>query len=208
VSDDRLEVARPVLVAATANPAKLAEIAEILGGRVELLARPSSVGEIDEDAPDLEGNAILKARTIAAAAGATAIADDTGLEVDALDGAPGVRSARYAGDEASDADNVDKLLDELTGILERSARFHTVIAVVPPSGDAQLFHGWCEGTVAESPRGDHGFGYDPVFVPDDGDGRTFAEMSSAEKHAISHRGRALAALAASGAFDRNDPGPT
>jgi XTP/dITP diphosphohydrolase len=186
---------RPVVVAATANPGKLAEITEILEGVVELRPRPTDVPDIVEDAPDLVGNARLKARAIASATGLAALADDTGLEVAALDGAPGVRSARFAGEDATDADNVALLLESLQDADDRSATFHTVAIVVADGGEV-ICHGRCDGTISTEPRGDRGFGYDPVFVPNDGDGRTFAEMASDEKHRISHRGRALRALAA------------
>jgi XTP/dITP diphosphohydrolase len=186
---------RPVVVAATANPGKLAEIAEILDGVVDLLPRPADVPDVVEDAPDLVGNARLKAAAIAQATGRAALADDTGLEVAALGGAPGVRSARFAGESATDEENVQLLLERLRGVADRSATFHTVAMVV--SGDGEVVsHGRCDGTIAAEPRGDRGFGYDPVFVPAEGDGRTFAEMSAEEKHRISHRGRALRALAA------------
>lgn len=187
-------MARARLVAATANPNKLAEVAAILGDRVELVARPADLDEVVEDAPDLFGNAHLKAAAVHAATGEAAVADDTGLEVDALGGAPGVRSARYAGDHATDAENVAALLAALDGVTDRRARFRTVAMVVGGGLDATAI-GVCEGVIATEPQGDAGFGYDPVFVPDDGDGRTFAEMSAEEKHAISHRGRAFGALA-------------
>jgi XTP/dITP diphosphohydrolase len=183
------------LVAATANPHKLSEIAAILGDSIELLPRPSEVSDVEEDAPDLIGNARLKAEAISRATGAPAVADDTGLEVDALGGAPGVRSARYAGEDASDAENVAALLAALDGVDDRRARFRTVAMVIGPDLEV-VAEGTCEGRIAIEPRGAGGFGYDPVFVPDAGDGRTFAEMSASEKHAISHRGRAFASLAA------------
>jgi len=185
----------PVVVAATANPAKLAEIRQILHGLVEVEPRPPEVPEVVEDAPDLVGNARLKARAIAAATGRAALADDTGLEVDHLGGAPGVRSARFAGEDATDADNLELLLHRLAGVDERRARFRTVAVLVAEGGEV-VCHGTCEGTIAEAPRGTGGFGYDPVFVPTEGDGRTFAEMTPDEKHMISHRGRAMRALAA------------
>lgn len=185
----------PVVVAATANPAKLAEIRQILEWLVELAPRPPEVPDVVEDAPDLVGNARLKARAIASATGRAALADDTGLEVDELDGAPGVRSARFAGEDATDAENVELLLHRLSGVVERRARFHTVAVLVAEGGEV-VCHGTCDGTIADEPRGAGGFGYDPVFVPVEGDGRTFAEMTPAEKHAISHRGRAMRALAA------------
>jgi XTP/dITP diphosphohydrolase len=186
---------RPVVVAATANPGKLAEISEILEGVVELRPRPAEVPDVVEDAPDLVGNARLKARAIASATGLAALADDTGLEVAALDGAPGVRSARFAGEDATDDDNVTLLLESLERADDRRATFHTVAIVVAEGGEV-ICHGRCDGVIATERRGEGGFGYDPVFVPNDGDGRTFAEMASDEKHRISHRGRALRALAA------------
>ena len=191
------------LVCASANPDKVAEIAEILAQcGVLLIARPDSVPDVVEDSDTLEGNARLKAIAIAEATGLPAVADDTGLEVDALDGAPGVRSARYAGDHASYEDNVDLLLRELAtrGIVEpgeRTARFRTVVILRWPDGRELVVNGVCEGTITTERRGDGGFGYDPVFAPDDADGRTFAQLSPVEKHAISHRGRALRALAES-----------
>ena len=191
------------LVCASANPDKVAEIAEILAQcGVLLIARPDSVPDVVEDSDTLEGNARLKAIAIAEATGLPAVADDTGLEVDALDGAPGVRSARYAGDHASYEDNVDLLLRELAtrGIVEpgeRTARFRTVVILRWPDGRELVVNGVCEGTITSERSGDGGFGYDPVFAPDDADGRTFAQLSPIEKHAISHRGRALRALAES-----------
>lgn len=186
----------PRLVAATANPHKLAEIAAILGSSVELLPRPSGLGEIAEDGDTLEANARLKATAVCSHTGQPAVADDTGLEVAALGGAPGVRSARYAGEHADDTDNRIRLLAELEGVADRSARFRTVAVVVFPDGRELLAEGTVSGTIASAPQGDHGFGYDPVFVPDGGDGRTFAEMSADEKNAVSHRGRAFRSLAA------------
>ncbi len=181
------------LVLATANPAKVEEIAAIFGDAVLLKPRPPSVPDVVEDAPTLEGNARLKAAAICEAVGLPAVADDTGLEVDALAGAPGVHSARYAGDEAIDANNVTKLLAELAGTdpPSRTARFRTAAIVVYPDGEELLVHGVVEGHIVDSPRGSGGFGYDPVFVPDEGGGRTFAEMGDAQKNSISHRGRAF-----------------
>jgi XTP/dITP diphosphohydrolase len=189
----------PRLVCASANPDKVAEIALVLDGLVELLSRPAGLADVVEDAPDLEGNARLKAVAVCAAAGAAAVSDDTGLEVDALDGAPGVFSARYAGDDATYQDNVDKLLAELvragaTDPAARTARFRTVVMVVRPDGSEVMVEGVVEGLIATTPQGDAGFGYDPVFVPLERDGRSFAEMGN-EKHEISHRGRAFRALA-------------
>jgi XTP/dITP diphosphohydrolase len=187
-------------VLATANPDKATEIAEILGGRIELLPRPSEVAEVEETGATLEDNARLKARALVDATGLPAVADDTGLEVDALGGAPGVRSARFAGEGATYADNVAKLLAELTGVSgpDRKARFRTVALAAWPDGGEILVDGQVDGTIAEAPRGRGGFGYDSVFVPDEGDGRTFAELvdeSPSAKHRLSHRGRAFGALA-------------
>ena len=190
----------PRLVCGSANPDKVAEIAAVLDGLVELEPRPVGLGDVVEDAPDLEGNARLKAVAVCAAAGAPAVSDDTGLEVEALDGAPGVYSARYAGEHATYADNVDKVLAELSRrgartTAQRRARFRTVVMVVWPDGRELQVEGSVEGHIGLEPVGEGGFGYDPVFVPDEGGGRTFAEMGD-EKHEISHRGRALRALAA------------
>jgi len=179
------------IVCASANPYKVEELARLLPSWVDLVPRPSDIGDIDEDAPTLEGNAIIKAVEIANHASEWAIADDTGLEVDALNGAPGVRSARFAGEQATDAENRALLLAKLDGVTNRSARFRTVVALVSSKGDIHFVGGECAGTIAESERGDSGFGYDSLFIPADGDGRTFAEMSGAEKDAVSHRGRAL-----------------
>jgi XTP/dITP diphosphohydrolase len=156
------------------------------------------VPEVDETADSLEGNARLKAMAIATAAGLPALADDTGLEVDFLGRAPGVHTARYAGVDATYADNVTLLLESLKGIPpeQRTARFITVAMVCWPDGREVVAEGIVRGHIALEPVGDRGFGYDPVFIPDEGDGRTFAEMSDAEKHELSHRGRALRALAA------------
>jgi XTP/dITP diphosphohydrolase len=190
------------LVVASANPDKVAEIAAILGpAGVELEPRPASVPDVVEDADTLAGNARLKAVAIAEAVGAAAVADDTGLEVYALGGAPGVRSARFAGEDATYADNVARLLAELERVgavtpEQRRARFRTVALVRWPDGAELAVEGTVEGHIALEGRGERGFGYDPVFVPDEGQGRTFAEMSAEEKHEVSHRGRALRALAA------------
>jgi XTP/dITP diphosphohydrolase len=185
------------VVCASANPDKVREIEDLLVGVVELLPRPAHVPDVVEDADTLLGNARLKARALVAATGLPAVADDTGLEVDALNGAPGVRTARYAGDDASYADNRRHLLDALsdvTGAL-RKARFRTVVVLAFPDGSEVVAEGECRGAIADTERGERGFGYDSVFVPGDGDGRTFAEMSIADKHAMSHRGRAFRRLA-------------
>lgn len=186
----------PRIVLATANAGKHAELVGLLAGQVEVLARPPEIPDVVEDADTLLGNARLKAAAIVAATGETALADDTGLEVDALDGRPGVASARYAGDEHEDDRNVAKLLHELRGVPEadRTARFRTVLVLLGPDGRELVTEGVAEGRITTRRSGVEGFGYDPVFVPDEGDGRTFARMSRAEKAAISHRGRALRAL--------------
>lgn len=182
------------LVCASANPDKVAEIAALLDGVVELLPRPASAPDVEEDAPDLVGNARLKAVAICEATGLAAVADDTGLFVEALGGAPGVFTARFAGEGATYADNRAKLLHELEGIGDRGASFRTVALVRWPDGTELAVEGRCEGTIPVAERGGRGFGYDAVFVPNDGDGRSFAEMTDDEKHAVSHRGRAFRAL--------------
>lgn len=181
-------------VCASANPKKVAELVRLMPAGIEMMGRPDDLAEVDEDAPTLEGNAILKANAVALHTGQWAIADDTGLEVAALDGEPGVRSARFAGDHASDADNRRLLLARLEGVDDRRARFRTVVAVMSPTGEFHLLAGECEGHITRSERGSNGFGYDAVFVPAEGDGRTFAEMDAVEKDVLSHRGRALAQL--------------
>ena len=187
-------------VLATANPDKAVEIGNVLvesGVAVELEARDPTIPETIESGATLEENARLKAIEVATWTGRPAIADDTGLEVDALDGAPGVRSARFAGEDATYADNVRLLLSRLAGIPEarRTARFSTVAIARWPDGREVAALGTVEGRIAQRPRGRGGFGYDPVFIPDEGDGRTFAEMSGGEKDACSHRGRAFRTLA-------------
>lgn len=190
------------LVLATANPDKVVEIGAILGasGTIELAPRPSGVPEVEETGDTLLDNARLKARALAEATRSAAVADDTGLEVDRLGGAPGAWSARFAGEDATYADNVAKLLADLGALEdgggERRARFKTVALVAFPDGREIWAEGTVEGRIAGEVRGEGGFGYDPVFVPVEGDGRTFAEMAPADKHRLSHRGRAFAALAA------------
>jgi XTP/dITP diphosphohydrolase len=186
------------LVLATANPDKVAEIAAILGDAVELVPRPADVPDVVEDGDTLEANARLKAAALVEATGRPAVADDTGLEVDALDGAPGVYSSRFAGEGATYADNVAKLVEALAGVDDpesRRARFRTVALARFPDGREVVAEGAVEGWIALAPRGEDGFGYDPLFVADEGDGRTFAEMTAAEKNSLSHRGRAFRALA-------------
>jgi XTP/dITP diphosphohydrolase len=184
------------LVCASANPDKVVEIAAILDGVVDLLPRPPGVPEVAEDADTLIGNARLKATAICVATGLPAVSDDTGLFVDAIGGAPGIYAARFAGEDATYADNRAKLLREMGDARNRRARFVSAVVVVWPDGHELAVEGVCEGTIATTELGDRGFGYDPVFVPDDGDGRSFAQMSDAEKNQISHRARALHALLA------------
>jgi XTP/dITP diphosphohydrolase len=183
------------LVLASANPDKAAEIVELLPGH-ELLPRPAEVPDVVEDGETLLDNARLKAAALARATGLPAVADDTGLEVAALGGEPGVYTARWAGDSCTYADNVAKLLREMDGVADRRARWRTIAIVMWPDGREAWAEGTCDGVVAESARGAQGFGYDPAFVPDGGDGRTFAELTRGEKSALSHRGRAFRALAA------------
>ncbi len=191
---------RSTFVLATANPDKAKEIRALFDG-AELVDRPREVPEVDEIGETLEENALLKARALVAATGRPALADDTGLEVAALGGLPGVRSARWAGPSATYADNVAKLLAELSAAPTarpgegHRARFATVAAAVYPDGTEVTALGVVDGTIVGEPRGDGGFGYDPVFVPDEGGGLTFAEMGAADKNALSHRGRAFRALA-------------
>ena len=187
-------------VLATANPDKAREIIEVLrvaGEGIEIELRDPSLPDVDETGATLEENARIKAQAICDATARPAIADDTGLEVDALGGAPGVHSARFAGEDATYADNVEMLLRRLDGVggAARTARFSTVAIARWPDGREVAAIGTVEGTIATSPRGHGGFGYDPVFVPDECDGRTFGELSPAEKHAVSHRGRAFRTLA-------------
>ena len=190
------------LVVASANPDKAAEIAAILGSvpGLRLHPRPADVPDVEENGATLVENARLKAVALMEATGMAAVSDDTGLEIDALGGAPGVYSARYSGEHATYAENVSKVLAELdrvgaTSPAQRAATFRSVAFVAYPDGGEM----WAEGTVAGviAPRavGGAGFGYDPVFVPDDCGGRTFAQMDAEEKHRVSHRGRAFRALA-------------
>jgi XTP/dITP diphosphohydrolase len=187
-------------VLATANPDKASEIRAVLadtGLDIELEPRDPAMPETVESGATLEDNARLKAVDVATWTNRPAIADDTGLEVDALGGEPGVRSARFAGDDATYDDNVQLLLERLNDVADerRTARFATVAIARWPDGLEVAALGTVEGRIAREPRGASGFGYDPVFVPDGGDGRTLAEMSAGEKHGCSHRGRAFRTLA-------------
>lgn len=188
------------VVVATGNPGKLEEIRSALDipgfefvSPAELGSEPLDVAETGETFTD---NAMLKARAYSERFGLAALADDSGLVVDALGGRPGVRSSRYAGERASDSDNVRRLLEELDGFGPemRSARFQCVVVLVDEAGDPLGSCGTCEGQIGYRPMGSGGFGYDPIFLPDETPGSTMAELTLAEKNAISHRGKALHAL--------------
>ncbi|MFW2381904.1 MAG: RdgB/HAM1 family non-canonical purine NTP pyrophosphatase [Acidimicrobiales bacterium] len=176
------------IVLATQNQGKVAEIAQLLSDLdLVVRARPDGLPETVEDEPTLEGNAAKKAREVCEATGTAALADDTGLFVDALNGGPGVRTARYGGWE--------RLLAELDAAEDRSARFRTVLVLAFPDDRPDLaVEGGVNGVIAYAPAGNDGFGYDPVFIPDGGGGRSFAEMSKQEKNRLSHRGIALRLL--------------
>lgn len=183
------------LVFATNNQHKLEEARAILAGQFEVvsLAEIGCHDEIPETADTLEGNSLIKARWVKEKYGYDCFADDTGLMVEALDGAPGVYSARYAGEHCTFADNVNKMLLEMTGKQNRKAYFATVISLIL-NGETKTFEGRVDGTIATEAHGNGGFGYDPIFIAEE-TGRCFAEMTPAEKNAISHRGRAMRKLA-------------
>lgn len=185
------------VVLATANPHKAEEMTAVLvAAGFSVAPRPPHVPEVSETEDTLAGNALLKARALCEATGSAAVADDTGLFVDDLGGRPGIYSARYAGEGATYAQNVAKLLGELAGVAApRRARFVTAIALVEACGWSLVVEGELAGQITEAPRGDAGFGYDPVFEADDTPGRTLAELDPAEKNRVSHRARALLALA-------------
>jgi XTP/dITP diphosphohydrolase len=185
------------LVLATRNDHKLRELREALPG-IEIDPLPPEVELPPETGETFAENALGKARAAHAATGRTAIADDSGIAAYGLGGRPGVRSARYAGEDATDEENLSKLLDEVGAQDDRRVAYVCAIALVDADGGETVFEGRCEGTLASEPRGTGGFGYDPAFVPDDtgpDDARTMAELAPAEKHAISHRGRAARKLA-------------
>ena len=196
------------ILAATGNRHKLAELKAILGPcglRVLGAEDVGGIPEVVEDGDTFVANAVKKATTVAAARRMPTCADDSGLEVLALDGRPGVFSARYAGEGAGDRANLDKLLGELRGVTDRRARFVCTLAVADASGRlVGTVQGEVQGTLLDAPRGDRGFGYDPIFVPD-GYSMTFAEMPADEKNRISHRGRALQHLVASGLLSHLQP---
>lgn len=182
------------LVIASKNQHKIAEILDVLastGLDVELV-EDVDWPDVDETETTLDGNALLKAREVRAATGCAVVADDTGLEVEALGGEPGVFSARFAGPDATYEANVDKLLRVMSGVENRAARFRTVMVLIDDHGTELVVEGVMEGSITAEPRGSNGFGYDPVFLVGD---RTFAEMETREKNAISHRAKALRALA-------------
>jgi XTP/dITP diphosphohydrolase len=185
------------IVMASRNRHKVRELAGLLAPHT-LEPLPDSVQLPPEDGETFADNALIKARAAAAATGAPSLADDSGIVVAALADAPGVRSARYAGEAAGDEENLRKLLEEMAGERDRRAAYVCVLALVEPDGSERLFEGRCEGRLADVPRGAGGFGYDPAFVPDDlsGPERTMAEIAPDEKDAISHRGRAARALSA------------
>ncbi len=184
------------VVVATRNEHKLRELAEILDG-FELEPLPPEVELPPETGKTFRENALIKARAAQAAVGGAALADDSGISAPALGGRPGVRSARFAGEHATDEENLSLLIGQLRG-LPPAVSYVCALAYVDGDGDETVVEGRCDGTLIDDPRGDGGFGYDPAFVPVDTgpeDQRTMAELSSAEKHAISHRGRAARALA-------------
>jgi XTP/dITP diphosphohydrolase len=185
------------LYLSTRNEHKLRELGEILVG-VELLPLPDDVELPPETAETFAGNALIKARAARDATGEAAIGDDSGIAAAALGGRPGVRSARYAGEDATDEENLELLMREVEPHADRSVAYVCAIAYADPAGEEWTVEARCEGTLARERRGSGGFGYDPAFVPADtgpGDGRTMAELSAEEKHAISHRGRAGRLLA-------------
>jgi XTP/dITP diphosphohydrolase len=189
---------RPLIAYSIDGIAFLVDGPERIAASVAALPVLAERPDVEETGATLEDNARIKAGALAGALGLLAIADDSGLAVDALAGAPGVHSARYSGEHATDAGNVAKLLRELEGVAPslRTARFETVAMARTPAGVEVAARGQVEGVIAAHPSGTGGFGYDPVFVPVEGDGRSFAEMAPEEKHAVSHRGRAFRALAA------------
>lgn len=182
------------LLIATNNPGKLSEFARLLEGLPVTLCGLAYFGisdEAEETGATFEENAAIKAAFYARASGVPALADDSGLVIDQLNGEPGVRSARYAGINATDTDRIEKVLSEMTDGRDRSARFVCVCALADPTGNiVHVTDGTCEGSMALAPRGTNGFGYDPIFLPD-GFGQTFGELTSDLKHSVSHRARAV-----------------
>ena len=183
------------MILATRNAHKVREIQRLLGDAVEVEPLPDGIEMPPETGETYAENALIKARAAAAATGRTAFADDSGIEAEAIDWRPGVRSARFAGEQATDQENLDRLRAEAPA--GSRLRYVCVIALVDPDGAERLFEGACGGVMSEQARGERGFGYDPVFVPDAlDDGRTMAELDDAEKDAVSHRGAAVRSLLA------------
>lgn len=178
------------LVLATTNRYKVEEIRRALVG-FNVLSRPASLGQVVETEETFEGNALVKAIAVAQGTTAISLADDSGVVVAALDGAPGVHSARFAGEEATDLDNVEKLLRLMDGVQDRSAYFVCVLVLCRPDGKWLSFEGRVDGRISMEAVGANGFGYDPIFIPSDGDGRSFGEFSLDEKNHISHRAVAI-----------------
>lgn len=196
------EVSVTILVIATRNKGKTREIRALLEGfpvEIKNLDDFGPIPEIEEDGETFDDNAYKKAAFAARVLGYPAMADDSGLAVDALDGAPGVRSARYAGEHATDLENSERLLEQMKGKTDRDAAFHCVISIAVPTGAALTYEGQCRGRILEQPRGENGFGYDPLFFYP-GLNKTFAEISMDEKSRVSHRGIALNQVAAE--FDK------
>jgi XTP/dITP diphosphohydrolase len=191
----------PRLVVASKNPDKVVEIEQVLDelGLAGEIVRGLDWPEVEEAGETLEENALLKARSVMEAVGLPALADDTGLEVGSLGGLPGVRTARFAGAGASYRDNVELLLQQMEGSEDRRAQFRTAVALVMPDGAEMVVNGFLDGVITDSPRGDGGFGYDPVFEVAN---RTLSEMGVAQKNTLSHRARALRALAEALGIDR------
>lgn len=187
---------RPRVALATKNAGKVREIASILSDVCELIGPDASWVAPEETEPDYRGNALLKARSLVALMQMPVIADDSGIEVDILEGLPGPRSARYAGDDATDEQNLQKLIAALQDAAPaaRTARYRCVAALLTPDGDERIAEGTCEGTLLVTPRGGGGFGYDPIFVALDDPEHTMAELTPTDKDAISHRGKAVRAL--------------
>jgi XTP/dITP diphosphohydrolase len=191
-----------IIVLATRNTGKVKEMREVLSGfpvEIRSLDDFGPIPEVVEDGETFDDNAFKKASFTAKVLGLPAMADDSGLVVEALDGAPGVRSARYAGENATDEDNCNKLLSAMAGKTNRRAAFECVLSIAVPSGPALTYEGRCDGEITEEPHGEKGFGYDPVFFYPSL-GKTFAEISLGDKNKISHRGKALHELAAE--FDK------
>jgi len=183
----------PRLAVASKNPDKITEIEEVLGsiGLADEIVQGLDWPDVEETGETLEENALIKARAVMKATGLPAIADDTGLEVEALGGLPGVHTARFAGSDATYDENVVRMLEVMEGVSDRVARFRTVVALVFPDGVEVVAEGWVEGVITKSRRGSGGFGYDPVFEVK---GRTLAKMTAEEKNQLSHRARAIRGL--------------